>query len=106
MVTGGSVVTPVGTLPADVVVEDGKIAALAEPGSGPARGERLDATGCFVLPGGVDPHCHVMADVAAALTHMDLVDSAADLRRHRRLVAFNPPAERQNVVRSARPPKI
>ena len=32
----------------------------------PAGAERLDATGCFVLPGGVDPHAHIMADVAAA----------------------------------------
>jgi dihydropyrimidinase len=65
-VTGGTVVTPAGSLPADVVIEDGRIAALARPGSAPAGHGRLDATGCLVLPGGVDPHCHVMADVAAA----------------------------------------
>lgn len=65
-VTGGAVVTPAGTLPADVVIRHGKIIALAEPGSAPAQVDRLDATGCFVLPGGVDPHGHIMADVAAA----------------------------------------
>ena len=65
-VTGGTVVTPAGALPADVVVEDGRIAALARPGRAPAAAGRLDATGCLVLPGGVDPHCHIMADVAAA----------------------------------------
>ena len=66
VVAGGTVVTPAGPLPADVVVEDGRIAALARPGSAPAAAQRLDATGCLVLPGGVDPHCHIMADVAAA----------------------------------------
>ncbi|HEV2257263.1 MAG TPA: amidohydrolase family protein [Streptosporangiaceae bacterium] len=65
-VTGGTVVTPAGTLPADVVIRHGKIIALAEPGTAPAPADRLDATGCFVLPGGVDPHSHIMADVAAA----------------------------------------
>ena len=65
-VTGGTVVTPGGTLRAEVVIGDGTIVALAEPGAAPARAERLDATGCLVLPGGVDPHCHVMPDVAAA----------------------------------------
>ena len=65
-VTGGTVVTPVGPLPADVVIEDGRIAALGRPGPVPATPDRLDATGCLVLPGGVDPHCHVMTDVAAA----------------------------------------
>jgi dihydropyrimidinase len=66
VVQGGTVVAESGPRLADLVVERGTIAALAEPGSGPARGERLDATGCFVLPGGVDPHSHVMPDVAAA----------------------------------------
>ena len=65
-VTGGVVVTPGGPLRADVVIEDGQIAALARPGPAPAAPGRLDATGCLVLPGGVDPHCHIMADVAAA----------------------------------------
>ncbi len=65
-VTGGTVVTPAGTLPADVLIVAGKIVALAAAGAAPAQAERLDATGCLVLPGGVDPHCHIMADVAAA----------------------------------------
>ncbi len=65
-VTGGTVVTPAGVRRADVVIGDGKIIELAEPGAVPGQGGRLDAAGCFVLPGGVDPHCHIMADVAAA----------------------------------------
>ena len=65
-VTGGTVVTPTGALPADVIIEDGRIAALAQPGTAAAGHRRLGATGCLVLPGGVDPHCHIMTDVAAA----------------------------------------
>ena len=63
-VTGGTVVTPDGVRPADVLIGDGKIAGIAEAGS--ASGPAVDAAGCYVLPGGVDPHCHLMSGVAAA----------------------------------------
>jgi dihydropyrimidinase len=73
-VAGGTVVTPDGTRRADVLISDGKVARLAEAGltdarpaeGGPDGGQRLDAAGCYVLPGGVDPHCHLMAQVALA----------------------------------------
>src|SRR5881227_3282883 len=62
-IAGGLVVTPnAAAREADVVVEEGRIAALEEPSAG---GE-LDAGGCVVLPGGVDPHAHPLADVPAA----------------------------------------
>ncbi len=63
--TGGTVVTPDGIRPADVLISDGKIAAVGAAGAG-LDAERLDATGCYVLPGGVDPHCHLMAQVQLA----------------------------------------
>src|SRR5215471_4363897 len=65
-VAGGTVVTAAGPLPADVLIAGGRITALAQPGTAPAGAGRLDATGCFVLPGGVDPHGHIMADVTGA----------------------------------------
>jgi dihydropyrimidinase len=63
-VTGGTVITPDGARQADVVISDGKIAAIAAAGS--AAGPALDAAGCYVLPGGVDPHCHLMSQVGLA----------------------------------------
>jgi dihydropyrimidinase len=65
-VAGGTVVTAAGPMPADVLIAGGRITALAQPGTAPAGAGRLDATGCFVLPGGVDPHGHIMADVTGA----------------------------------------
>jgi dihydropyrimidinase len=63
-VTGGTVVTPGGLVRADVHIRDGKVAAAGDhPAAG---GEHLDATGCYVLPGGVDPHTHLMPDVGPA----------------------------------------
>lgn len=60
-VTGGTLVTPSGTLRADLRATNGRISAIVSPGTlpPPTRGETvLDATGCHVLPGGVDPHVH------------------------------------------------
>ncbi len=63
-VAGGTVVAPDGARPADVLLSDGKVAAITEAGSAAAPG--LDAAGCYVLPGGVDPHCHLMSQVGLA----------------------------------------
>ena len=63
-VAGGTVATPQGLRLADVLIKDGKIAAIA--GRRRRAGKLIDASGCYVLPGGVDPHCHLMADVRAA----------------------------------------
>ncbi|MFI1971285.1 dihydropyrimidinase [Streptomyces cinnamoneus] len=62
LISGGLVVTAAEEVLADVLVEDDKIAALAAPGSSCAQGwtadRTLDATGKYVLPGGVDAHTH------------------------------------------------
>jgi dihydropyrimidinase len=64
LVAGGLVVTPEGARTLDVLVEEGRIAGVSAPRA--AEAERLiDATGCVVVPGGVDPHTHLLADVAA-----------------------------------------
>jgi len=63
-VAGGTVVTPDGVRRGDVLISDGKIAAITDPGS--ATGPAVDAAGCYVLPGGVDPHCHLMSQVGLA----------------------------------------
>jgi dihydropyrimidinase len=64
VIAGGRVVTPAGVVAADVIVQDGRIVAIAEPGR--FDGDRVEARDCFVLPGGVDPHVHMLSDVPAA----------------------------------------
>ncbi|MFF4215517.1 dihydropyrimidinase [Streptomyces nondiastaticus] len=62
-IRGGLVITAAEETRADVLVEDGKVAALAAPGSAFAQGRQadrtLDATGKYVIPGGVDAHTHL-----------------------------------------------
>lgn len=63
IVRGGTVVEASWQREADLFIEDGRIAAVVAPGTPApvgADGVRvLDATGRLVMPGGVDPHCHV-----------------------------------------------
>jgi len=63
-VTGGLVVTPDGVRGGDVRIEDGLVAEVLPPGL--PRDDAVAADGCYVLPGGVDPHTHLFTDVAAA----------------------------------------
>ncbi|MFC0082042.1 dihydroorotase family protein [Aciditerrimonas ferrireducens] len=59
VVRAGTLVAPGGRAVLDVVVEDGRVAALVPAGTG--RGARvLEAEGRLVLPGMVDSHVHVM----------------------------------------------
>jgi allantoinase len=58
VVSGGLVAAEHGTFRADIVVRDGRIAGLVDDASDVA-GERIDATGKVVFPGGVDIHTHL-----------------------------------------------
>ena len=56
VIKNGTIVTADLTYKADVLVDQGKI---IEIGQG-LKGDRvLDATGCYVMPGGIDPHTHL-----------------------------------------------
>ncbi len=63
IVRGGLVVTPAGVLSADVLIEGERIAGLVAHGSEVWAGaEIVDAQGCYVFPGVVDPHTHIQLD--------------------------------------------
>ncbi|MBW6505668.1 MAG: dihydropyrimidinase [Rhodobacteraceae bacterium] len=56
IIKNGTIVTADLTYKADVLIEGGKIAAI---GQGLVGDTVLDATGCYVMPGGIDPHTHL-----------------------------------------------
>ena len=61
VVRGGTVVTASESVRADVGVDGGRVTALAP--SLPAGRREIDAAGLLVLPGGVDVHTHLDAEV-------------------------------------------
>ena len=62
LITGGRLVDPAAEIDGlrDLLFEDGRVAAVGEPGSLRAEGaEKLDATGLVVAPGLIDMHVHL-----------------------------------------------
>lgn len=55
---GGRVVTPAGTVDADVLVDGGRIVGIVEASTDVSATREIDATGKLVLPGMVDVHVH------------------------------------------------
>ncbi|MFJ9217022.1 dihydropyrimidinase [Streptomyces sp. NPDC102383] len=59
-ITGGLVITAAEEMHADVLTEGGRVVAVATPGTQNWTADRtLDATGKYVIPGGVDGHTHM-----------------------------------------------
>ena len=59
LIRGGTVVTAEGEQRADVLIVGEKIAAVGENLDAPAGAETIDASGAYVMPGGIDPHTHM-----------------------------------------------
>ena len=56
LIKNGTVVNADFSEKADVLIEDGKISAVGANLKGDTT---VDATGCYVMPGGIDPHTHM-----------------------------------------------
>lgn len=56
LIKNGTIVTADLTYQADVRIEGG---IITEIGPNLKGGDELDATGCYVMPGGIDPHTHL-----------------------------------------------
>ena len=55
-IKNGTIVTADLSYEADVLIEDGQISEIGKSINGD---ETLDASGCYVMPGGIDPHTHL-----------------------------------------------
>lgn len=67
LIRGGTVVGPDGERRLDVGIDGERIAALHAPGTDVQAERVIDATGCLVIPGGVDPHVHYAMDFQGLL---------------------------------------
>jgi dihydropyrimidinase len=69
-ILGATAVTPNATKAADIGIKDGKIASIGAPGTLQAT-STIDARGMLLLPGAVDPHTHLDAEMFGATTADD-----------------------------------
>jgi dihydropyrimidinase len=56
LIKGGEIVAADRTYKSDILIEGETVKAI---GSGFTADNTIDATGCFVMPGGIDPHTHL-----------------------------------------------
>jgi dihydropyrimidinase len=56
VIKNGTVVTADLTYKADVLIDGETIVEIGQNLSGD---ETLDASGCYIMPGGIDPHTHL-----------------------------------------------
>ena len=72
LIQNGIVVNAEGSARTDVLVQNGRIAAMGE-GLACANAVRINAEGCFLLPGFIDTHTHFDLDTGSARTADDFV---------------------------------
>lgn len=70
LIRGGTLVLPDGQRRADLLIEDGKIAAIGEALHA-ADAKVISADGCTVLPGAIDTHTHLDLPVSGTVTADD-----------------------------------
>ncbi|MDL2207886.1 amidohydrolase family protein, partial [Desulfovibrio sp. OttesenSCG-928-M16] len=66
LIRNGTVILPDKTCKADILLQDGRVAAVASD-LAIENAASVDAGGCLVLPGGIDVHTHITLDLDAAL---------------------------------------
>ena len=102
LLRGGRVVDGAGARPADVLVRDGQVVAVA-PGIDPPHGATvLDAGGCVVAPGLVDLHAHLRQPGREEAETVETGARAAALGGYTAIVAMpntEPPLDCASAVR-------
>lgn len=58
LIKNGTIITAADTFKADILIEGEQIRLIGSSLSAPPEALVIDASGKFLLPGGVDPHCH------------------------------------------------
>jgi dihydropyrimidinase len=95
VIRGGTVVTGDCVAKSDIGIKDGRIAALVSDGNSLSAARTIDASGKYVLPGIVDPECHLgtqrplkdsltsetRAAAAGGVTTWGLMQASPKLRR-------------------------
>lgn len=77
LIQGGTVVNADREFKADVLCVNGQIVAVGTGLDAPAGTTQLDASGQFVMPGGIDPHTHMQLPFMGTVTMDDFFSGTA-----------------------------
>ena len=77
LIKGGTVVSDTLTIQADVLCEDDKIIAIAPDLAAPKGATVIDASGQYVMPGGIDPHTHMQLPFMGTVAIEDFYSGTA-----------------------------
>jgi dihydropyrimidinase len=77
IIRGGTVVTAEQSFSADVYCDNGKIVAVGENLDVPSSAEVIDATGQYIMPGGIDPHTHMQLPFMGTVASEDFYTGTA-----------------------------
>lgn len=77
VIRNGNIVNADQTFAADIYCEDGKIVAIGPDLDVPANAEVVDASGQYVMPGGIDPHTHMQLPFMGTVASDDFFTGTA-----------------------------
>ena len=77
VIRGGLITTGDECRQGDLVVEDDTIVAVGPDLEAPANAESIDAGGCYVMPGGIDPHTHMQLPFMGTVASEDFYTGTA-----------------------------
>jgi dihydropyrimidinase len=100
IIRGGTVVNADRAFKADVLIEGDKIVAVGENLSAPAGTTVVDATGQYVMPGGIDTHTHMQLPFMGTVTSDDFFSgtSAALAGGTTTIIDFVIPSPKQSLL--------
>lgn len=100
LIQGGTVVTAEGEFRADILCEGDTIAAIGADLEVPTGAEVVDAGGCYVMPGGIDPHTHMELPFMGTVASEDFFTgtSAGAVGGTTSIIDFVIPAPQQSLL--------
>ena len=100
IIRGGTVVNAGGESRADVLIADGKIVDVGIDLDAPAGAREIDASGAYVMPGGIDPHTHMELPFMGTVASEDFFTgtSAAAAGGTTMCIDFVIPSPQENIV--------